>query len=265
MTLDIVALVLALMFIYMGWRSGAVSQCMRVIAAVVAFMAASPVSRIINDLVFPATDLSGPVLEAMMLVASGILVYMALAVTGWLFARALWAASDGVTLLDRSGGASLGLLKSAILVYFLVAAVAMMRAPLERVDEKDVLHLRDSHLLGWVERHNVLVAWRFGDLQRLHDALKVDRAAEESRAARLVRQRADASDFLTSDEIKALKEDEAVVDAAVDDVYYRTLADPRVREYLNDEEFVARLRLVEWDVLLDEIEQKGEGEEASTT
>ena len=253
MTLDILALVLALVFAVMGWRSGAVAQCMRVVAAIGAFLAASPVARLAADILFPQSGLSGPVLEVVVLVGSGIAVYIVLAVAGWLFARALWAASDSLTILDRSGGLALGLVKTLILVYFLVAAVAMMKVPLQRVDEKDALHLRDSRILSVVEDYNVLVPWRFADLDRLHDALKVKRATRERKVARLVRENAEAADFLRSPEMRELAEDEAVFEAALRDRYYRTLADSKVRECLDDEEFVGRLRIVDWERLLEQV------------
>lgn len=253
MTLDILALVLALVFAVMGWRTGAVSQCMRLVAAVAAFVTAAPVAKLVREILFPQTDLSGPVIEVVLLIGAGIGVYIVLAVAGWLFARAMWAASDGLTILDRTGGVSLGLLKALVLIYFLVAGVAMMKVPLERVDEKDALHLRDSRLLSWVENYNVLVPWRFADLDRLHDAIKVERATAKAAAAKTVRRHAEASDFLRGAKMRKLMEDEGVVKAAVRDEYYRTLADSKIRRYLNDREFVGRLRLVDWESLLEEV------------
>ncbi len=255
MTLDILAVVAALIFAAMGWRSGAVAQSMRLVAAVAAFLAATPVAELIRQMMFPDTDLSGPVVEALLVIGSGIGVYVVLAVTGWLFARAMWAASDGLTLLDRSGGVALGIFKAAVLVYFLVAAVSMAKSALVEVDEDDVLHLRDSELLEWVEEHNVLVIWRFEDLQRLHGALRVRAALDDPEVARRIRENGPASDLLRSDEMRGLAEQEGLVEAARSGAYHETLAADEVRELLNDRRFVGRLRMIEWERLLDEIER----------
>ena len=255
MTLDILAVVAGLVFAVLGWRSGAVAQSMRLVAAVAAFVAASPVSRIFQDIIFPDTDLSGPVAEALLLCGAGIGVYFVLALAGWLFARAMWAASDSLTFLDRSGGTALGLLKALILVYFLVAIVAMAKAPLEAVDEEDALHLRDSRVLGWVERYNVLVPWRFADLGRLHRAIVVRAALDDGRAGPVVREHGEAADFLRTDRMRELAGDEELVEAARSDAYHATLADGEVRACLNDDEFVGRLRMVEWGALVAQVEE----------
>lgn len=258
MTVDILAVLAAVIFAAMGWRSGAVAQSLRVGAAVAAFLAASPVADIIQQILFPETDLSGPVVEALLMVGSGIGVYIVLAIAGWLFVRAMWAASDGLTLLDRTGGGVLGLLKATILVYFLVAAVAMIKEPLAEVDEKDVLHIQDSRMLAWVERYNVVVPWRFGDLQRLHQAMRVRAALDNPKIARTVRRHGSASDFLKSDKIRKLVDDGGLVEAAQSGAYYRTLADDRARAYLNDRRFVSRLRMVDWESLIEKIDRQTE-------
>lgn len=263
MTLDILALVAGLIFALLGWRSGAVSQCMRLVAAIAAFAAASPVSRLAQDILFPNTDLSGPVVEALLLVGAGVGVYIVLALAGWLFARAMWAASDSLTILDRTGGLGLGLLKAIVLVYFLVAVVAMAKAPLREIDERDALHLRDGYVLTWVERYNVLVPWRFGDLGRLHDALAVRAALDEGKAGPVVRRHPRAADFLRSPAIKKMGDDDELVEAAKNDAYHRTLADGRVRKYLNDDEFVGRLRMVDWEAMVARV--RGEAGVASNT
>lgn len=256
MTIDILAVLAAVIFAAMGWRSGAVAQSLRVAAAVAAFLAASPVADIIQEILFPDTDLSGPVVEALLLVGSGIGVYIVLAITGWLFVRAMWAASDSLTFLDRTGGVALGLLKATILVYFLVAAVAMIKEPLAEVDEEDVLHVRDSKMLSWVERYNVIVPWRFGDLQRLHQAIRVRAALDDPEIARTVRQNGSASDVLRSDKMRELVDDGNLVEAAQSGAYYRTLADDRARAYLNDRRFVSRLRMVDWETLVAKIDRQ---------
>lgn len=265
MTIDILALALGGLFLVLGARSGATAQCLRVGAVLAAVFAAAPVASLAKDTIFPTTAVSGPVLEGMLLIAAGVVVYVVLAAAGWLFVRAMWAASDSLTVVDRAGGATLGLFKAMILVYFLVACVSMMRGPLEEFDQTDVLHLRDGYVLEAVDRYNVLVPWRFGDLQRLHDAIRVHRAAHKGppRATQLVRERPRASEFLRSEAMVELTEHSDLVEAALRDQYYRTLADSEVRAYLNDDEFVARLRMVEWKSLREKVRVEEAAEETS--
>lgn len=265
MTIDILALALGGLFLVLGARSGATAQCLRVGAVLAAVFAAAPFASFAKDVLVPSTAVSGPVLESMLLIAAGVVVYVVLAVAGWLFVRAMWAASDSLTVVDRAGGGALGLLKAMILVYFLVACVSMMRGPLEEFDRTDVLHLRDGYVVKAVDRYNVLVPWRFGDLQRLHDAIRVHRAAHHGppRASELVRERPRASEFLRSEAMAELTEDSDLVEAAIRDQYYRTLADSDVRAYLNDDEFVARLRTVEWKLLRKKVRAAEGAEEPS--
>jgi len=252
-TLDLLAIGIATLFGVLGWRSGALAQCFRVAAAVAAFVAAAPVATFLKRTFRPDIPVSGPLLEGLLLLLSGILVFVAIAVFAWFFVHTLWAASDGLSVADRVGGLVLGLLKATVVVYFLVSTVALMQGTIEEFDGEDRLRVRESRLLAFVDRYNVLVPWRFGDLERLHRAIEVDRLRDRTGMDGPLRDHPDARAFLKSPEMQRLASRDDLVEAALHDRYYVTLADGTVRDLLNDDAFVARLRMADWKRLLAEL------------
>lgn len=253
MTLDLLAIGIAALLGVLGWRSGALAQCFRVAAAVAAFVAAAPVAGLLKRTFSPELPVSGPLLEGLLLLVSGVVVFVAIAVFSWLFIRTLWAASDGLSVADRVGGLVLGLVKSAVVVYFLVSTVALMQGTIEEFDRENRLKIQESRLLAFVDRYNVLVPWRFGDLERLHRAIEVDRLRDKTGMEGPLRDHPNAADILESPEMQELTSRDDLVEAAIHDRYYETLADSSVRSHLNDDQFVARLRMVDWKRLLGDV------------
>lgn len=263
MTIDFTVAAILAAFVFLGWRSGALSQAIRVGAAVLIVIAGPFVARLLREIVFGTESASVPLSEAASLVAAGILIYATVAIAGWLAIKVMRAASDTLSTMDRVGGATLGLIKGLVITYCLVFAALFITPALERVDPDDVLHMRDGHLTQFVERHNLLAPWHLPELERLHLMVRVARATEDASRHDVVREFADgkAADLLKDERVRELAEDDEIVAAARREDYVKTLEDERVRKLLNDEDFIEELEHVEWEVLLEEITP--EGDEAS--
>jgi hypothetical protein len=249
-TIDVVITILFAIMVFLGWRSGALSQGIR-IGAAVAVVALSPwVSIVVREALFQESKLSAPVVEMGALFLAGVIIYVVIVTAGWLVVRTMRAASKTLSKLDRLGGAGIGGLKAALLIYFILVVVVMLEVPLTRMDPENALRLRDGHATALVAEYNVLAPWRFPDLKQLHRAVEVGHYAEQNGQRHVLREHARAADLLRKKAVRELLEDEAVVAAALADRHAVTLADDRVRALLNDEEFITQLRSVDWDALL---------------
>lgn len=245
----------------LGWSTGAMAQCLRVVFVVAAVVLSVPVAGWAQQLLRPEEGVSHPVLEALLIFGAGVLVYVVLAVIGWVFVKSLWVASDSLTMIDRAGGAALGTLKAAVLAFFLVSLVSVMRAPIEEFDEEDSLHLRDGYLTALFRDYNLLVAWRFSAIEKLVHALEVYAVARRRGAYERVRSKhPEAADFFRQTGARQLIERERLLEAAMDDRFDLLLVDSDVRRYLGKPEFSGALRKVDWERVLEDLRPSEEGD-----
>lgn len=251
MTVDIVITLLFALMVFLGWRSGALSQAVRIIAAITVVVASPFVAVVVRETLFRETGTATPVIEMLSLFLAGVFIYVGIVAAGWLIIKALRAASKTLSKLDRLGGAAIGALKALIVVYFVLVLVVMVQVPLEAQDPENSLRLREGHATGFVAEYNIIAPWQFPDLRRLHDALHVGVLAQDKKTATLLREHPRAADFLRKASVKALLEDEALIVAVLDDQYAISLADSRVRELLNDDEAISGLRTIDWESLLE--------------
>ncbi|MFB6263351.1 MAG: CvpA family protein [Bradymonadaceae bacterium] len=262
MFLDILAgtfLVLAGLF---GWFSGAIVQCMRIVAVAVAILAADPAADFLRREIFDIHGVADPLVEVTVYVTALVGIFAVVSLIGWVVSSLARKASDRLTSLDRFGGVFLSLLKAVLVLYVGISLVMLLKPSLRELDEEDRLHVRDSRLLKLVERHNLVLPWRFPDLQRLHDAVKVDHYARKRGREALVRSHERASDVLRSKKFKGVTADGELVRAALEDDYPYTLSSRVVRDRLNDDAFVSRLRSVDWESLLRKV-RNGKGAETA--
>ncbi|QDG49646.1 CvpA family protein [Persicimonas caeni] len=253
MTVDIIAIFLFAVAIFLGWRAGAVSQVGRVAAAVLAVVGAPYGAVMVRDIMFADTELSRPVVEATSLFVAGILIYVAVALTGWLIVRAMHATSEHLTLLDKLGGGTIGAIKGTLLIYFVLTVFALLQVPAEKLDPSNAMGLRGGHATEFVIEHNILAPWQLPELSELHTALKVRYYADELDRERVLHDHPRAADFLRKDAIAMLTDDPALMQAVVDDYYPVTLADPRVRAALSDDKITQTLSSIDWESLLKEL------------
>lgn len=254
MTLDIIAAFVWAVLVALGWRSGALRQIVRIIAAVAVVVGASWVSPLVRDVVFDASGTASPGVEALSLLMAGVAIYAGVVFAGWVAVKILRTASDTLGRLDRLGGAALGGLKGLLLVYFAVVLVVLIEKPLSEHDPENALGLREGRATEFVRANNVLAPWQFPNLGRLHDALMCAELAAEHGAQEKVRAHGRAADFLRRDAVEALLADADLMDAVRDDLYPLTLSDARVRELLNDRDAVDAMRRVHWETLREDLE-----------
>ena len=253
MTVDLLAIALLVIATILGWRSGAVAQIGRIGAAILAFVGAPYAAGPVGEVLFAESEWSEMAVRAVSLFVAGVLIYVAVAVTGWLIVRAMRVVSDNLTLLDRLGGSMIGGIKGLIAVYFVMTVFVLLQVPAEQVDPQNALALRGGYGTAFVEEHNILAPWHLPRLDALHAALKVRYYADELDRERVLREHAEAADFLRKEAIVGLASDKALMQAVLDDRYAFTLADPRVRAVLDDTSLTQRLTAVDWQALLAEV------------
>lgn len=247
MTLDVMFLGLALIMVYLGWRSGVTGQVLRVVAAISVFFLTAPVSGILRDAWFGDQAVASPGIEVASMFLSAVVVYIGVTLLGNLVIGLMRKTSETLSGLDRVGGVALGGIKALLIVYVLAVCASFLYGPLERVDPKDSMHLRDGQATAFVEEYDVLAPWRFPHVGELQSAIRVAELAQRSeRARREIRTHASAADFIRTDAFKALMKRAQLVKAARQDRYAVVLADASVREFLNRPEQVEVLEKIDW-------------------
>ncbi len=239
--------------VFLGWRSGALSQAIRIGAAVAVVIASPFVAVIIRETLLGESDVATPWQEMTSMFFAGVFIYVGLVMAGWLVIKTMRAASPALSKVDRAGGSVIGVLKASIIIYFVLVLVITVQVPLEKHDSANSLRLRGGRATALVARHNILFPWQFPDLRALHQALQAGHFAEENKKQSVLRGDARAADVLRKSAMQELFADPEIMQAAIEDRYPITLADDRVRVLLNDKEFVRQLRAVDWAPLLVEI------------
>lgn len=254
-------LVVAGIFVFLGWRSGLSGQILRIVAALAVVFGAAHAAVVVREAVFGSSELSEPIVEVASLFMAALGLYVGISLAGWLAIRAMRAASGTLSTMDRLGGASLGLLKAVLIVYVLVVGVSLLEVPLQRVDPDNVVHLRGGWSTENVKRHNVLAPWQFPDLATFHEVLVVAKAAEEGAVAdelRTIYPR--SADLLRDERLEPLVADEDLVEAATYDDWAISLADERVRELLDDDAFVDDMNAIEWTAIREHVAPRPDAE-----
>ncbi len=253
MAVDIFIVILFCIMVFLGWRSGALSQAIRIGAAIAVVIASPFVAVIIRETLLGESEIATPWQEMTSMFFAGVLIYVGLVMAGWLVIKTMRAASPTLSKVDRLGGSLIGILKASIIIYFVLVMVVTVQVPLEKHDSANSLRLRGGRATALVERYNVLFPWQFPDLRALHQAIQAGHLAEQNKKQGVLREDAIAADILRKSAMKELFSDPELVEAALEDRYPITLADERVRILLNDKEFVRQLRAVDWSSLLEEI------------
>ncbi len=249
MSLDLVLAALFIIMTGLGWRSGALSQSLRVGAAIAVIFATAPVSAVLRATAL-ANYPAGAALDVASMVLAALLIYLGISLTGWLIIGALHATSALLSRADRTLGLLMGAIKAALLVYVLATCAVLLAGPLQGLDPDDGWHLRDGVATSFVQRYNIIAPWRFPDLARLHASLRVAAFAAQSHDnARALHEHPQAADFLRRDDLRALAADEQLMHDAARDLYALTLAHEAARAALADDDFTAPLRAVPWSAL----------------
>lgn len=254
MTVDIIALFLVVLAVFLGWRKGAISQLGQIAAAVVAVLGASVAAGPVREVVFADSEWSQPAIEVSSLLIAGISIYLIIAVAGWLLVRAMRAVSDNLSRLDRLGGSVLGAVKGLLLLYFVLTLFVLLEAPMQRADPSNAMALRGGEATTFVEENNVLAPWQLPELAELHAALKLRYYVDELNRHSVLHDHGRANDFLRRDIIESMSQDPALMQAVIADRFAFTLADPRIRAALSDEEIRTKLSSIDWDSLLKEVQ-----------
>ena len=244
MTLDLIFGSALLLLIFLGWRRGALRQAARLGAAVGVMLFAPALSEAIKEMAFPDAPVAAPLLEACSLLGAAILIYVTLALAGWVIVKSIHGLSDTLSATDHVAGALLGAIKTMVMVY-VIATSALWAGPwLERIDPGDHMHLRDGETTAFVRTHNVLAPWKFPDVERLHRAIQI--ANSSPIPYDLIRAEPSGSKLLRQQRFKELAAQKALQQAAKDQEFAVTLSHEQVRAFLNDPAMTKLLRETDW-------------------
>ena len=248
MVVDTLVVLLFVLLSWLGWRAGALSQALRLGAAVAAFVFAPLAAEIVREAVFGVPSASDdPVLAVASLAIAAFALYALITLVGVLLIKAGHALSTTLRTTDRLAGASLGALKALVLIYFGLVCLALLQVPLARIDPDDRLHLRDGAAFRLASTDPLIAPWSFPSLRHLHAALRVgDRIQRQSQQDWLREHHPTVADLLRHASLEALLQDRDLVEAAHRDLYPRTLASLSVRRLLSDRELRQELSAIDW-------------------
>lgn len=253
MTLDVIAVILGIILTGFGYFSGALVQVTRLVALVLAFIAAPTVANVFKVIWLGKSALGSAWMEWGMLVLAGVAVYAVVSLLGYGLSKVMHASSDELSKADRTGGALLGLIKALGVVYLIVCSLLMVEAQLKEADPDDMLRLQDSALLELTRRYPVVVSWGLPDVDKALDTLKAlqKRAPDTGKTAKpkakgagalaAGSQRAgdatEAKDDAELGALDALLRDPEMVEAIRREDVSTLLGDPRFRELMRDPRF----------------------------
>ncbi len=260
MIVDVVGGLVVALAVWWGWRTGAIRQ-MTKLAAVVAMVVGVPfVSPWIKELVFGESGRATMQVEVGSMLMAGMLIFVTVAMAGYVMARMMHWMSAILGFLDRLGGATVGVVVGALMVYFLAVGMVFMEPEIEAWDPDNQYGLQGGTVTAVAGEYNFLGSWQFPDLRRLHRALMVSELAAEEGQEGMLREDGGAARVLRDERLRRLVEDEDFMAQVRAKRYPATLADGRTRDILNDPSLSEGLGDVEWRRLLRELERGGEAE-----
>lgn len=249
MTADIIFLCIILILSFLGWRSGALGQVLRVAAAVVVIFATAPVSLIVREVLFGQTEPGSPVLEIGSMALAAVGLYIGVSLVGWMIIKGLHRASDVLSSSDRLGGLILGAVKAALIVYVLASLLLMIFGSLEATDDDDSLHLRDGRVTAFVSTHNLIAPWRYPEVSTLYAALRVAHHLNDHPETKLHAARKPAQVFLKKSAFVSLSRNETIMKIARSNQVAKGVFNPDVRAFLGDEELSGALKKIDWSAV----------------
>jgi uncharacterized membrane protein required for colicin V production len=246
-TVDAIVVFVFGVLTYLGWRTGALGQALRIVAAIAVILLGPIAAELAREAMFGQSRLAEPIIEVASYFVGITLLYVSVVAAGWIAIRAMRATSDGLTRLDRTAGAGVGAVKASLLVYILMSGVLLLWSPLQNIDPDDDLHLRDGYSTAMAAEYDLLSPWRLPELDALHRMLRVGASVREGDKAAVLRERDQAAaDLLRREAVAELLQDEQLMEAVRADRYPETLADARIRALLNDDPFVEKVGQVDW-------------------
>lgn len=252
MTIDIFCAVILIFMSYLGHKTGAISQLIRIAAIVAAFVFSPIIAPILREIWTAESEIGAPMPEAISVGIAAFLIYFAVTLSGSLAIRTMRTVSKTLSGFDKTLGFFLGILKGSLIAYLIASVFLIAQVPIEKRDPEDKLHLRDSHLVKFAQENNILLPWQFPAIRELHAMLSFAKFIEKEKLQTQYRDQKNIADFLRRDDIRAMLADPNLVEAAEANFYPQTLADPRVRKFLNDKENIKKLNAIDWRALNNE-------------
>ena len=106
MTLDVLAAILLVILSYLGWRTGALGQILRLVAAAVVLLFGRVAAGFVRDLLFGASGFAEPMVEVCSYFLGATLLYAAVVGSGWFVIKTMRAASCDAVMTCHPAGPS---------------------------------------------------------------------------------------------------------------------------------------------------------------
>ncbi len=256
MIADGISALVVVLAVALGWRSGAIRQVTRLVAVVAMIVGVPFVSPWIRELIFEESGRASPGVEIGSMLVAGFVIYVTVALAGYVMARMMHWMSSILGFLDRLGGATMGVVVGGLMVYFLAVGMVFMESDLEEWDPENRYHLQGGTVMELAAEHNVLGPWQFPDLKRLHGALLVGEQAHEQGGEALIREDAEAAKVLRDERVQELLGDNSYMEQVRAERYPITLSDGRTREVLNDPGLAKALSAVDWRDIQERLDER---------
>ena len=191
MTLDLVILGLALVFALWGFFSGAARQIAALLAGVLAWAAAGPVGQFYGPVFAKRLTTSAFVGVVLATLAAFVVVLIVVQIVATLVIRRIFAGRDpGSRSLDRVLGFVMGGGKVLAVVYVALCAMSFLESNVSIMGKKLAFTPKDSQLMGFVRRYNLLEQRQFSGA---HDLMRVAQLSKDPKTQQRLK---DDPDFL---------------------------------------------------------------------
>ena len=225
MYIDIFCLALVGLLFVLGLISGFLSQIIKIIALVAAYLLASPLSPYAKALLAKWVEVDNLFGDVLSLVLAWIVCYLALVITGRILLRLIRGSSTSLKFLDRILGGVLGGVKGALIVYLLVCAVLFLEKHLDKVVPAEYLDLKDSRVAAFAKDYNLLSVTGLPDVDKLRELA----TGLDSEKQRLI--------LLKDPEIKKIRENAAFRKLQEDPEFKQAVAEKNFSEILQNKNF----------------------------
>lgn len=158
-----------------GVFSGAATQLARGLGLIAAYLAAGPAGRIAGVPLASALTTSLTLGTVLGTIASFVIIYAVVHLVSTALLRRFFEGGQDSQRqgLDRLLGGLLGALKAAAVLYVALCAATFLESNVSIAGKRLVFTPKNSHVMGWVRRYNLLELQQFGGVHELIKAAKV--------------------------------------------------------------------------------------------
>jgi uncharacterized membrane protein required for colicin V production len=253
---DVLALLTLTILTVLGWWTGAFIQLSRLVALAVIFLFGPTLAELVYPLVIGIVSPSSGLAYPLSYLLAAVVFYMAAVILSRVVRYLVVRGSESLSSLDKTGGLFLGALKAIAIVYVGVAVIYASKPYLQQLDPENQLRYEESRLLTTYRTANVLSPWELYSFFQLQSALRVAVIAEVNADIELEDLNSGAAEFIDRDSVRKLLSDKEVKKNLKRQQGWRLVMSEKVREFLKREQNVAAMGAVDWGRLLAKVQAR---------